>query len=1133
MFSLTVGACWLFSTVLLGQPGNRELRFEHIDGEKGLSHTTVTSVFQDRLGFMWFGTIDGLNLFDGYGCVVYKHDPLDNSSLSRSFIHCMVEDAVGNLWIGTRDGGLSVLTPEGRKTGTFLRYLPDPTKPFNLSHATVNTIYLDSGQRMWIGTTSGLDRFDPESGRFHPHHIFRKTPVPVGVYRLIEDTYGVLWIATADGLYAMEAADLAALDPADGPPQMKHFRHHPSDPSGLAINTVNSFFEDSARRLWFGTRGNGLGLFERETGTVRHFRHDPNDPDSISKNTAQVTYEDEHGILWVSTDGGGLNLLNPETGKFTKYRHQPSRTESISHDNVGGVYQSRDGLKGTIWVTTWGGGVNKLIDDDKPFQKVQHDPDQANSLSNNFVFALCEDRFGDLWVGTNGGGLNHWNRETGLWQRFLHDRHNPAGISDNNVWAIHEDRDGDIWITTERGGLNQVRRNDRQDPIRFIHHRFEADRESSLSEDNLRFFFQDRDGSNWVGYEEKGLSRQTRAQRTSGTWTHFRHDPLLDQSLSDNEARCMRQDTAGIYWVGTIHGGLNRLTFGDGPDRPVFVAYRHDPDDPRSLGHNDVRSIIETTAGDLWVGTYGGGLGRLDREAAQFHRYTTADGLANDFVYGLLEDDRGQLWISTNRGLSQLDPATENFTNYLPQHGLQSDEFNTGAYFKSSSGTLYFGGVKGFNYFNPEALLLLQRRQQDYHPEVTLTNFTIMGQPLATSPGLLAPGTVRLTHADKFFSFELAVLDYHQPEKNQFRYKLEGFNRGWVDNGNRHFASYTNLDPGSYRLRYQGADSNGSWNEGPPLRIFITPPFWQTWWFALIILVLLVLAVLTAAKIVTYYRAYRGLHYVGHFKILEKLGEGGSGTVYRARDKITRRIVALKVLNSRMEETRDGIRRFLQEAEIGSRLENPHIVTIFEAGSHGKTRYISMEYLKGQTLKQYLRQAGRLNGSEIYTLVTQILDGLAAIHREEIVHRDLKAANIMILDDGSVKIMDFGLARISALTTMENRNQLMGTLAYMSPEQTLGKGVDHRSDIYSLGVILYEMVLARLPFTGENEMEMIYAIHNQDPPGLEEIQAPVLATTITRCLAKDPADRFPSVERLLETLAGLQTTGCGASANFT
>lgn len=1091
------------------------LRFQQIGPEEGLSHQTVTSVFQDRLGFMWFGTIDGLNRFDGYSCVTYQHNAEDPTSISSSFIHGMVEDGEGNLWIGTRDGGLSILTPEGRAAGKFRRLWPFDKEQPGPQERRVELLFCDSKNRIWVGSQNALSRYDRESETFVVYNFFADVDGDVMVMGMVEDDHGWLWMSTTMGLFRVNFAELETLDPAACSHSVQRFSHNPEDPESLAPGWSYLMFLDRDNRLWLGSRTSGISLFNPQTGKVKHFRHDPDNPDSIAKNYAAVQFQDAQGRLWLSTDGGGINIFDPQTGKFTSHLNEPNRSDSLSHNQVTRIFQSRDGENGTLWVATWGGGVNKLLPSEKPFEVMRHDPGNPNSLSFNFILAVTEDHFGNLWVGT-GSGLNRWDPIQRSWQRFVANPNETPSLSNNTVWCLLAAQNGDLWVGVEHGSLNQLKLS-AEGSVNFVNHEHRPENPRGIAENNVKAVYQDREGFIWLGYENAGLSRSMNSSGDPDGWLHARHNPNDSTSVNHNTVRCFLQDSQGRLWVGTLQGGLSQLTGFSPQGIPQFTSFGIDPQDPAQLGSADIRAITETRDGAIWLATYGGGANRLDPATGQFTRLTTREGLANDFVYAILEDSEGDLWISTNRGIDQYNPATKSFAHFGTQHGLQSDEFNTGAYHQSENGTLYFGGVNGLNRFHPQELRQALLRDQAFAPPVVLTRFVKMGQsvPLFLKANALQP--VRLAHDDKYFAFEMATLDYHNPRKNRFRYQLEGFSDTWIDNENRNFASFTNLDPGTYRLRYQGANHTGIWYEGTPLAIVVEKPFWQTWWFRGLILLALGLLVLLGVKFRQVYLAYRSVKFIAHFKILKTLGKGGAGTVYLAWDRFSKKRLALKVLHPDLEEAHDGVRRFLQEAEIGSRLNHPNIVRITEAGTHGQTRYLCMEYLEGQTLKDLILAEGALSEAQVLDFGAQILRGLAAIHEQGIVHRDLKSANLMVLPDGCLKIMDFGLARVSSLTTVENRGQLMGTLAYMSPEQTLGKGVDVRADIYSFGSILHEMLFGTLPFSAANEMELIYAIHNEQPLSLKKRDPATLKPLeciLARCLAKDPAERFNSVAEL-------------------
>lgn len=1093
-----------------------QLKFEHLGPDQGLSHQTVTSIYQDHLGFLWFGTIDGLNRFDGYQCVVYKHDPEDPTSISSSFIHAMLEDGSGNLWIGTRDGGLSVLKKEDRASGIFTSYRPIQGDPLSLSHSRVESLYLDRNDRLWVGTQAGLARFDETRNGFIKYRFFENIDASVLISCMLQTPDDMLWASSSHGLFRIDLSAVDSLDPENCAHVVTRYQHNPDDPQSVASGWVYMLFLDRQQRLWLGTRTSGITLFDRQTGKATHFVHDPSNPRSVASNYAAVHWQDRKGRLWVTTDGGGVNIFNPKTETFYHYRHDTLRSDSLSDDRVTRIYQSADGENGSVWVSTWGGGVNKLIQSEKAFDRLRHDPYSSNSLIHDFILAVEEDQYSHIWVGT-AKGLSRLNPATNSWWNFTPTSPQSERLSHGNVWSIESAQNGNLWVGTEGGGLNQILLGTQTSRPRFVHHVHNPEVAHSIAENNVKVVFQDQAETLWLGYENFGMSFSRKSNDGQYRWQHLRHDPKDARSLPEDKVRSFFQDRQGRLWVGTLGQGLAQVLDWNSNDNPTFQRYPVRKDGGKGLSHGDIRAITQGPKGKLWIATYGGGINILNPETGAIEVLTTQNGLTNDFVYAILPDARGQFWVSTNRGVDCYDPQTGQFQHFSTQHGLQSDEFNTGAYLKASNQAMYFGGVKGLNRFFPEAIRAEMAADRAFKPNVVLTQFSNMGESLDFAKHLETKTPLRLAHDDKFFSFEMATLDYRKPSKNRFRYQLQGFSDSWIDNQHRRFASFTNLDPGNYVLRYQGANHTGIWHNGEPLAIVIAKPFWQTTWFRAASLVVLVLLIYLGFRFRQIYQTYRDVKYIAHFKVLKKLGKGGAGTVYLAYDRFAKRRIALKVLHPEIAETHDGVRRFLQEAEIGGRLSHPNIVKIFEAGSHGQTRYVCMEYLEGSTLKDWLAEQGALNHKDVGLLGGQVLDGIEAIHGQGVVHRDLKAANIMMLDQMQLKIMDFGLARVSNLTTVENKHQLMGTLAYMSPEQTLGKGVDVRADIYAFGCLLHEMVFGMLPYSASNEMEMIYAIHNETPRGLKgktTSERTDLEGLIATCMEKKPQQRFATISEL-------------------
>ncbi len=803
------------------------MRFERVSIEDGLSQSFVTSLVQDATGFLWLGTQSGLNRYDGYRFEIYRHDPSDPASVAHDWISVLAEDPSGDLWVGTEGGGLSRWR---RATDSFQHYRHDPDDASSLSgHRVIDLA--------WAGA--------PEARkRQHRAPEARKRP-----YRAPEEggrrASGALWIATFD-------AGLNRLDPASG--SIERFRHDPSDAASLSDDQLAAVYVDRGGTLWVGTWG-GLDSFEPETGTFRHHRHDPEDPLSLSDDRVRVVVEDARGRLWIGTRHG-LNRLAADGESFERFLHEPSKPSSLSHDSVRCLFEDSDGR---LWVGT-DGGLNLWREEAAGFAAYLADADDPESLSSDAIAQIAEDRSGVLWIGTLGGGVGKWNPST--WS-FPHYR--AAGGASNNVFAISEDPDGGLWIGTVGSGLERI---DRDTGRRERH----GAGPGGLGDDRVTALLHDREGTLWIGTVGAGVSR---FDRRSGMFESHRHDPQRPGSLSNDAVTVLYEDRRDRLWVGTWIGGLNRY-LGDG----TFRRYRHDHEEPRSLGSDRVFSLAEDSAGRLWVATDGAGLnlwreeredflrlvhdpddptglsdsqlaalhadaadrlwigtksGGLDRLVsfeessgrAVFENYSAADGLAAGSVWGILSDESGHLWLSTNGGLSRLDPESRTFRNFDTSHGLQSNEFNQGAYYRSASGEMFFGGVDGFNAFFPDRI-----RTNTAVPPVVLTGLTRFNDPLTFGRPLFDVTEVGLSYKDHFLAFEFAALDFTAPEKNHYRYRLEGFDEGWVDLGTERRVTFASLEPGDYTLRVQGANNDGVWNEeGLALALSVAPPFWQRWWF--------------------------------------------------------------------------------------------------------------------------------------------------------------------------------------------------------------------------------------------------------------------------------------------------------------
>lgn len=812
--SSCLGACTALALLLLlagiatAQPG-QNVRFRHLSVEEGLSQEAVHAILQDRQGLIWLGTQDGLNRYDGYEITVFNNDPADPTSLSNGWIWSLLEDSRGNLWIGTDGGGLNRILPDGR---SFEHFVSDPSDPFSLSHDSIRAIHEDRRGMLWIGTDGGgLSRLDLDSRTFTRFAHDPSNPASLShdrVRAIIEDTTGALWVGTDGG-------GVSILDRATG--QFRHLRHDPAVPQSLSNDRVRVIHETTDGAIWVGTYGNGLDRFDPATGHFSHFVNVPDDPRSLPHDRIRDLFQDSTGTLWVATDAG-LSEWLPEAQAFARHAQDPLDPTSLSDNRVNVVAEDRGGV---LWVGTYS-GLNKWNLRMGAITLYSRDTEGTNGLDSGVITSFAEDARGGIWIGTYGGGLSRLDPASGRMTNFRHDPADRWSLADDRVMALLSDADGRVWIGTFDGGVDRFD----QETGRFTHFRHDPDDARSLSWNGVTVIAADRSGTIWIGTYRGGLNRFV---PETGDFVHYRHEPDNPTSLGSDSVLALHEDETGALWIGTDGAGLSRYDRRSG----TFSHYRHDPTDPTSLSSDVAWAIHQDRRGGFWIGTQDGGLSYWDplhRQAHDpvFRRYLRAEGLLSTVVYGVLQDDQDNLWLSTSRGLTRLNPSTGRMKHYDVTHGLQGNDFNFGAQFRSSDGRMYFGGSNGFNAFWPE-----QVRDNDHTPPVILTKFLKFNQavPLEAPPG--AP--IRLSYLDSVIGFEFAALDYTAPERNQYRYRLEGFEERWNEVGDMRRVTYTNLRPGAYTLRVQASNNDNLWNEeGVALQLVMGAPPWQSAWAILL-----------------------------------------------------------------------------------------------------------------------------------------------------------------------------------------------------------------------------------------------------------------------------------------------------------
>ncbi len=781
----------------------KPMRFERLGLDEGLAQSTVMAIHQDRAGFLWVGTEDGLDRYDGRG---FRHQIATRAGhqpLGHEFVWTLVEDAGGNLWMATDGSGLLRLD---RETGELQAFRHRQDDPNTIASDHLRVVALAPDGTVWIGTReAGLDHFDPETLRFdHFRHAEDDSTTLPGdeIVALTSDLTGALWVATRQGL--------GRLDGSTG--TVTRFRHDPADASTLAIDELVTLFVDRRGALWIGTYGGGLNRMDPATGRVRHYRHDPSDPASLGDDRVHAVLEDSAGRLWVGTSAG-LDLLDPQTGAVERHHHDPADPASLSDDEVLSLFEDAGGL---LWIGTRSGGLNRWNPRTWDFGHYTTAPD-ASGLSGSNVTSFSEDALGRLWVGTLGDGLNIVDRGTGRVQTI---RARRGGLTDDRVMSLLHDTDGAAWIGTMTGGLH--RRDAATGSIRNYRH--DPANPRSLGADGVMALFRDGLGDVWVGTYGGGAARY---RRDRGDFERYSHDPDDPTSLGGSRVTAFAEDLTGALWIGTDGGGLSLL------DRKTGTFRRFVPDEsqPGALGSSVIYALHVDPRGVLWIGTRGAGLARLvgsaqDGERIRFTHYAEAEGLPDDVIYGIESGPGGLLWLSTNNGLASLDPDSGRIHNFRTAHGLQSREFNFGAHFSNSQGELFFGGANGFNAFSPAQL-----RDNDHPPPVVLTSFIRIDQPANLGRPHHLLDRIDLGYRDDMVTFEFAALDYTDPGANQYSVRLEGFDEGWVNLGTQNRVTYTNLDQGDYVLRVRAANSDGVWNqEGLSLPLAVEPAPWETSW---------------------------------------------------------------------------------------------------------------------------------------------------------------------------------------------------------------------------------------------------------------------------------------------------------------
>ncbi len=795
------------TTFLFSQHNN--LRFDYLTLADGLSQSSVNCLLQDKQGFIWLGTQDGLNRYDGYSFSVFKNESSDSTSISDNYIHALAQDNFGNIWAGT-DAGLNRLNLSNHQ---FERV---QTKDVNISSTSVNSIFVDKKNQLWVATsTEGLFLFQLNASnavlkRIYQNQKASKRSLPNSTINVVfVDSKSRVWIGTEKGALMLENSEA-------------EFVFFNEKSTGQNIKAI---VEDDFGNIWLGGN-NGLNKIDKNYKTT-HFSKIENDNFSITSNVISCGYKGKDGTLWFGTENNGLLEFNNKTNRFSHYESLANLKNGLSSNKVFSILQDNSS---TIWVGTEL-GANKFDRVKENFTHFLNIPGDRNSISSNTIWSVFKDN-NFLWVGCDEG-LNIIDRENQIVTHFTPPKNNSTPVK--NVFCIYKTDKNEFWLGTENGIYTF--QNNKISKL-FI----DAKGFNEINNKIIYDIFQDKAGNFWIGTKE-GLIVIDKKKTTCAYYVAIKNN---ETTITNSVVRSIVQTPNGTIWLATNGGGLNKVVFNaslpSDINRLTFSGYKFDARNLNSINNNTILSLWADKNGIVWIGTYGGGLNKFDPATQKFAHYTEKNGLSNNTIYGIVEDKNGKLWMSTNNGVACFDKQKIVFQNYYENDGLQSNEFNTGAYHVSNDGEVFFGGINGFNAFYPNNI-----KKNEVPPQIVLTDFQIFNKSVEPGPksvlkqSLQATKDITLSYKNNFFSFSFAGLHYSSPEKNQYKFMMEGLDEDWNYVGNRRHAFYTNLEPGNYVFKVTAANADGVWNENPlSINITITPPFWKTWWFRILVIVAVV-----------------------------------------------------------------------------------------------------------------------------------------------------------------------------------------------------------------------------------------------------------------------------------------------------
>ncbi|WP_044205691.1 two-component regulator propeller domain-containing protein [Flammeovirga sp. OC4] len=823
----------LFLILLCQHSFSQERSFQHISDASGLTNKVVKDIYRDQKGFLWLGTQNGLHRYDGYEMKIYRSSSEESKSLSTNDINVIFEDDQQQLWVGTTHN-VHIMNADGEHFRTLIPRSPFGTEAFAFE---ISSILQSQKGTIWVGTKgAGLYQFNLE-GQLISHHLADQQHPHLSIINtLAEDKNGNLWIGH-------EGLNLSIYYSHRGIFRQLSVDQNKSYFSKNTATKITKILPISTKKILIGTLQNGVFAMDPTTQKVNYL---PEVNQGLKHPSIKDIVMDDFQNIWLATSDG-LHQLSSYSDQIIRiYRNNDLNNKSIAGNALLSLHYDQQNI---LWCSVSGQGVDYIEPNFKKFKTYKREVMNQNSLNHTTVQAIFEDRHTNLWFGTSGGGLTFLDTKKNKFEHFVPEKGNPTKLQAWAVFAIHEDHKDNIWVGSYLGGLSKF---DKKTKTFKTYKNSQWDK-TSLPHDDVRAIFEDSKKQLWVATNGGGVAIFDTENETFKTFK--REEGKEDQTLSSNWTLNVFEDSRGWIWVGT-YGGLSVYY----PNENRWVNFMNDTKDSHSLTHNWVYAVHEDKVGNIWIGT-AGGLNKIDAQQLKqpINHYSKGlmtafreeQGLSSNSVHGILEDDFGVLWLSSNSGLSKFDHKNNKITHYTKDDGLQGNEFIPMAFCKTKAGRLIFGGNNGANAFLPNEII-----NNPYKPHIYLTSFSLFNReikPDSTSTilqkNISSTDEISLHYDQNVLTFSFVALNMISPEKNQYAYRLEGFDKDWNYVDDKREAIYTNLDPGEYIFRVKGTNNDGLWNEeGQEILLIIQPPYWQTWWFRLLVFAVLLLSIFLGYK---------------------------------------------------------------------------------------------------------------------------------------------------------------------------------------------------------------------------------------------------------------------------------------------